>query len=107
MQSGDFLAAPRRFETYWTLRSHAWRRHPRVADVRVRGSILAVELRDAGGYLAPSASAIRRKCLQMGVLLRPLGNVLYAMPPYCCSQASLDRIAAAIEAVLAEPLERV
>jgi adenosylmethionine-8-amino-7-oxononanoate aminotransferase len=30
-------------------------------------------------------------------LLRPLGNVLYVLPPYCTSQESLARIAGAIE----------
>jgi adenosylmethionine-8-amino-7-oxononanoate aminotransferase len=62
--------------------------HPRVAEVRRTGMILAIELvrdkathepypwRERRGYRA------YRHALSRGVLLRPLGNVLYWMPPY-------------------------
>lgn len=73
---------------------------PKVKDVRIRGTIAAVELDAAGGYLAEVGPAIRRKAIEMGVLLRPLGNVVYAMPPLCTSDESLERIAAAMESVI-------
>jgi adenosylmethionine-8-amino-7-oxononanoate aminotransferase len=41
---------------------------------------------------------MRRTCLEHGVLLRPLGNVLYALPPLCTSDESLARIAGALTA---------
>jgi len=72
-----------------------WRRFPRVRDVRIRGVIAAVEL-DGGGYLAEVGRAMRQRCLEHGVLLRPLGSVLYAMPPYCTSNESLVQIFNAI-----------
>jgi adenosylmethionine-8-amino-7-oxononanoate aminotransferase len=39
---------------------------------------------------------LRCRCLEHGVLVRPLGPVLYAMPPFCTSEASLERIAHAL-----------
>ena len=53
---------------------------------------------------------LRRRCLERGVLLRPLGSVLYAMPPFCTSDASLEQIAdamvSAVEAVQAASVRR-
>ena len=49
-----------------------------------------------GGYLAEIGQKIRRSCLEDGVLLRPLGNVLYAMPPLRTSRASLEKIVEAM-----------
>jgi adenosylmethionine-8-amino-7-oxononanoate aminotransferase len=70
------------------------RDHPRVADVRGLGTIQAVEIRADGGYLAEVGARLRAESLRRGVLLRPLGNVLYAMPPYCVTDGEVDLIAA-------------
>jgi adenosylmethionine-8-amino-7-oxononanoate transaminase/dethiobiotin synthase len=88
------LSAPRRMATFWT------RAFQEVKDVRIRGSIAAIEIEASGGYLAEVGDRMRRKCLEMGVFLRPLGNVLYAMPPYCTSDESLERIADAMIAAV-------
>jgi adenosylmethionine-8-amino-7-oxononanoate aminotransferase len=76
------------------------REHPTVADVRSCGSVAAVELRAEGGYLATVGDAMRQLALERGVFLRPLGNVLYAMPPLCTSDESLARIADAMRAAV-------
>ena len=81
--------APERMERFWTQALTPLRDHPRVKEVRIRGSIAAIEIDAAGGYLADIGAAMRRACLQRGVFLRPLGSVLYAMPPFCTSPASL------------------
>ena len=68
----------------------------RVLDLRRTGGIVALELAVPGGdsgYLSTRAMGLREKALARGVLLRPLGNVLYAMPPACTSDAECDRIA--------------
>ena len=70
------------------------------ADLRVCGTIAAVELDVPGGYLADVGRQLRGTCLERGVLLRPLGSVLYAMPPLCTSDASLERIAQALFAAV-------
>ncbi len=69
------------------------RGHSNVADVRIRGSIAAVELTGSAGYLAEIGPRLHRFCLERGVFLRPLGNVLYAMPPLGTSDASLRQVA--------------
>jgi adenosylmethionine-8-amino-7-oxononanoate aminotransferase len=82
--------------------------HPHVAEVRQSGMILAMELvadrRDRRPHelVRPRALAAYRAALEHGVVLRPLGNVLYWMPPYCIGDAEISALqgatAAAIEA---------
>ena len=57
--------------------------HPRVADVRHIGTVAAIELAvpDAG-YLSSLRPRLYAYYLSRGVLLRPLGNVVYILPPY-------------------------
>jgi adenosylmethionine-8-amino-7-oxononanoate aminotransferase len=69
------------------------RSHPRICDVRQRGTIAAIELGvPDSGYLASLGPRLNRFYLENGVLLRSLGNVVYLMPPYCTTEAELDRI---------------
>ena len=92
--------APQYIERFWTQSLLPLREHPRVKEVRIRGVIAAVEIDVAGGYLADAGRVMRQKCLEQGVLLRPLGSVLYALPPYCTSDESLRRIADAMIAAV-------
>jgi adenosylmethionine-8-amino-7-oxononanoate aminotransferase len=70
--------------------------HPNVAEVRQTGMIAAVELvRDKGSRSAFPAAERRGlraylHALEHGVLLRPLGNVLYFMPPYVIEAQEID-----------------
>lgn len=77
--------------------------HPSVRNPRRLGTIAAFEVADPNSdYLAamgPSLSALARS---RGVLLRPLGNTVYVMPPYSIEDADLDLI----YAVIGEFLER-
>jgi adenosylmethionine-8-amino-7-oxononanoate aminotransferase len=72
------------------------REHPQVADVRQTGMIAAVELVADKASRRPYPANERRGLrvylhgLQHGVLLRPLGNVVYFMPPYVVTQQELD-----------------
>ncbi len=86
----------RDMEPFWQTALAPLSQVKRVVDVRVRGSIAAVELDAPGGYLADIGKHLKQSCLDDGVFLRPLGNVLYAMPPLRTSRASLERIAAAM-----------
>jgi adenosylmethionine-8-amino-7-oxononanoate aminotransferase len=87
---------PRQMEAFWNLKLDPLRSHPRVREVRICGTIAAVELNVAGGYLANVGRQLRHSCLERDVLLRPLGAVLYAMPPFCTSPNSLEQIADAM-----------
>ena len=90
------LAAPGQMELFWRQALEPLRDHPRVADVRILGSMAAVEVKASGGYLAEIGRRMYQNCLANDVLLRPLGNVLYAMPPFCTSPESLARITEAM-----------
>jgi len=87
---------PARMEAFWKMALEPLRHDPRVRELRVCGTIAAVELKVSGGYLADVGRQLRRRCLDEGILLRPLGAVLYAMPPFCVSAESLERIASAM-----------
>ncbi len=50
-----------------------------------------------GGYLSPLAPRLYDFYLENGVLLRPLGNVVYVLPPYCITATDLERIYDVIE----------
>jgi adenosylmethionine-8-amino-7-oxononanoate aminotransferase len=64
---------------------------PGVADVRVLGGVGAIELRTgAGGYLDGVGPRLAAEFLRRGLLLRPLGNVLYLMPPYVITDDEVD-----------------
>ena len=47
----------------------------------------------AAGYFSDLAPKLRAQSIEHGVLLRPLGNVLYALPPACTTDAECERIA--------------
>jgi adenosylmethionine---8-amino-7-oxononanoate aminotransferase len=98
--TGASLQRPREMESFWNEALAELRSDPKVRAVRVRGSIAAIELDVPGGYLAEAGQRMRHVCLEHGVLLRPLGNVLYALPPYCTSRESLQEIVAAMKAAI-------
>jgi adenosylmethionine-8-amino-7-oxononanoate aminotransferase len=89
-------SVPKQMEAFWSEKLAPLRSDPRVREVRICGTIAAVELNAAGGYLAEVGRQLRRYGLERCVLLRPLGSVLYAMPPFCTSQNSLEQVADAM-----------
>lgn len=82
--------------------------HPHVADVRQTGMIAAIELVRDKATREPFPASERRGLrvyrhgLERGVVLRPLGNVVYFMPPFCITP---DEIGFMVE-VAAEGIER-
>ena len=74
--------------------------HPRVTEPRVLGTVAAFNLGSAG-YLDPVGADLSRFALERGVLLRPLGDVVYVLPPYCTTDAQLDQIYGVITEFLA------
>ena len=76
--------------------------HEKIQHIRNLGTILAIELKSAetGGY----TNALRKKIypffLERNILLRPLGNVLYVLPPYIITNDQLDKIYSCIEEFL-------
>lgn len=71
--------------------------HRAVSGVRQCGTIAALELGNAeGDYLSDLAPRLLARFREAGVLLRPLGNTVYTMPPYCTSEEDLGAVWAAI-----------
>lgn len=66
--------------------------HPKVISARCLGTIGAVEIRNSFDYFSEKPGALLNAAIQKGVLLRPLGNVFYAVPPYCLESEEIDRI---------------
>lgn len=77
--------------------------HPRLKQFRVCGTIVAMEIRtdEASGYFNAIAPQLRSKFLEAGFLLRPLGDTLYIMPPYCITADELESIYDVIDRTLA------
>jgi adenosylmethionine---8-amino-7-oxononanoate aminotransferase len=77
-----------------------------VGDVRVIGGVGIIELvsdrhtRSAGGYLDGVGPKLAAAFLERGVLLRPLGNVLYFMPPYVITEKQMAWVIEQIADVL-------
>ncbi len=70
---------------------------------RQAGTITAFDLKvPNSGYLAGAALRLRAKFLDRGILLRPLGNTIYVMPPYCTSLDELNQVYDAVRAIAGE-----
>ena len=69
-----------------------------LIDARTCGTIAALEFRlKKQGYDSHFAEKFTRKSLKKGVFLRPLGNIVYILPPYCTNNAELEQIWSVIE----------
>jgi adenosylmethionine-8-amino-7-oxononanoate aminotransferase len=88
---------------------HAWQtealRHfaarPDVENARHTGTIMALDLKvDDPGYLSGIGPRLYRYFMSQGVLLRPLGQTLYMLPPYCLSREDLNVIVATLDRAL-------
>jgi adenosylmethionine-8-amino-7-oxononanoate aminotransferase len=72
----------------------------RFANIRQSGTIAALDLVvPSGGYLAEAGPRMRRLFRERGLLIRPLGNVIYLMPPYCVTADDLGRAYDAIDEI--------
>lgn len=79
-------------------------KHPKAKDVRQQGTIVAVEFltNTETSYFNDLRDKLYYFFLENGVLLRPLGNVIYVLPPYCMTDAQLKKIYGLIERALDE-----
>ncbi len=77
-------------------------RNPKVRELRRTGGIVALELADLVSYGSHRSYEWRARAIELGVLLRPLGNVLYALPPASTTDEQCDTIARALAALATE-----
>src|SRR3546814_1025858 len=79
-----------------------------MAELRQAGMIVAFELTRDGNRNTPFDPAQRvglrayRAALERGVVLRPLGDILYWMPPYCVDDEQLQLLATVTREVIDE-----
>jgi adenosylmethionine---8-amino-7-oxononanoate aminotransferase len=67
--------------------------HPAVGDTRSIGTVAAIELRaDDAGYSSKLRLKLYNFFLQAGILLRPLGHIVYVLPPYTLSVEDLHYV---------------
>ncbi len=76
--------------------------HPKLEKIRTCGTIAAMEVitNETDGYFNAIAPLLKTQFLEAGFLLRPLGNTLYLMPPYCITSDELESIYQVIRQVI-------
>ncbi|MBI5786836.1 MAG: adenosylmethionine--8-amino-7-oxononanoate transaminase [Rhodocyclales bacterium] len=74
--------------------------HPQVRHYRRRGMIFAFDVDADPGF----GRRYYRAALERGVLMRPIGNTVYLMPPYVLGDAEIDLLAAVVDVALDEAL---
>jgi adenosylmethionine-8-amino-7-oxononanoate aminotransferase len=98
------LERVRTLETHLRVGLAPLRQLPVVGDVRIIGGVGVVELaadtQTNGGYLDERGPRLAKAFLDRGLLLRPLGGVLYFMPPYVITEEEIDWSLAQIAEVL-------
>lgn len=76
---------------------------PAIKNIRQLGTILAFEIAQGKDeYLNNISGSITAKALQKGIYLRPLGNTVYLMPPYCITTEQLQQVYTVVEEIIQE-----
>ena len=73
--------------------------HPKVATTRVRGVIFALEIKSENqeAYYGNLRNQLYDFFIENGIVLRPVGNIVYILPPYIISDEQLNKVYAVIE----------
>jgi len=101
-EKGDAREAVARLCALQAERVARFETHPRFENVRRIGTVAALDLRaPEQGYLAPIGLELMRFFNARGFVLRPLGQTIYVLPPYCVTGEELDLVYDAIEAAAA------
>jgi adenosylmethionine-8-amino-7-oxononanoate aminotransferase len=77
--------------------------HPLITEVRTMGLVLAMDIQTSFQdyfYNNPIRDVLYREFIRRGIIIRPLGNVVYVLPPACITDEQLNRIYAAMHEVL-------
>jgi adenosylmethionine-8-amino-7-oxononanoate aminotransferase len=78
------------------------KKHPKVVATRVLGVILALEIKSdvKESYYGTMRNTLYNYFIENGVILRPVGNVVYILPPYVISKEQLEKVYQVIENAL-------
>lgn len=85
----------------WKAKNQA---HSIIQNIRIQGSIIAFEIAvgESNGYMHSIRDRAYQYFIKKGILMRPLGNTLYILAPYCISNEELEQIYLEIENFAAE-----
>jgi adenosylmethionine-8-amino-7-oxononanoate aminotransferase len=78
--------------------------HPKIKTIRQTGTILAMEWETGNNtsYFSSLRDTLYQYFLDAGIILRPLGNTIYILPPYCITDDELNYIYSKVEQALEE-----
>lgn len=76
--------------------------HPKVKTTRVLGVIFALEIKTEGqeSYYGNLRNKLYNFFIENGIILRPVGNIVYILPPYIITQEQLNKVYQTIEKAL-------
>jgi adenosylmethionine-8-amino-7-oxononanoate aminotransferase len=76
--------------------------HPKIKETRVLGVIFALEIKVSGkqDYYGELRNKLYSFFIEKGIILRPVGNIIYILPPYIISDIELEKIYKTIEEAL-------
>ena len=70
---------------------------PVIAEIRQTGTIIAIELKSDGrSYHDTRRDMMYRFFMDRKIVMRPLGNIIYVLPPYCITDEDLEYVYMAI-----------
>ena len=78
------------------------KKHPKVKETRVLGVIFALEIKVSGvqDYYGDLRNKLYSFFIEKGIILRPVGNIIYILPPYIISNIELEKVYKTIEEAL-------
>jgi adenosylmethionine---8-amino-7-oxononanoate aminotransferase len=89
----DFNASLKRISSFYETYKKNFEDHPRVEHVRHKGLVFAFDIQASDqGYGSSIKDILYPYFIEQGVLLRPLGNVIYMVPPVCITDAELAMV---------------
>jgi adenosylmethionine-8-amino-7-oxononanoate aminotransferase len=76
--------------------------HPKIKTTRVLGVIFALEIKTENqeSYYGTMRNKLYNFFIENGVILRPVGNIVYILPPYVISESQLEKVYATVEKAL-------
>jgi adenosylmethionine-8-amino-7-oxononanoate aminotransferase len=76
--------------------------HPKVTTTRVLGVIFALEIKteSSASYYGTLRNKLYNYFIESGVILRPVGNIVYILPPYVITDLQLQKVYEAVERAL-------
>ncbi len=76
--------------------------HPKVVTTRVLGVIFALEIKteSAASYYGNLRNKLYNFFIDNGVILRPVGNIVYILPPYIITDEQLEKVYQVVESAL-------